>query len=227
MVALLPSCPVPGETLGQERGEPLFTRTAAKLIAVATAALTAVDQAPATVGALFRTARTVTLTGYRAANTVGFVPRRLVLAGGALTAAGVVLASQGSTLFGITGLVAALAGIYLVCFGVWSWLVILAVLVVVPVVATLVTRRVVPMAKDRTRRTSDSGLSAADGERGRAGGRRSRPNPERTLNVTARTVQGHDDLVRQLPRPDGHGAGRGAPGEEPGQRRGVEQPPAR
>jgi patatin-related protein len=269
MVALLPSCPIPDETLGQERGEPLFTRTAAKLIAVATAALTAVDQAPVTVGALFRTARTVTLTGYRAANTVGFVPRRLVLAGTVLVAAGVVLASQGSTLFGITGLVGALAGIYLVCFGVWSWssralealvastvvlgvfalttpvvrehlygtgddteagwvtdtvvpwlrdtwwapLVILAVLVVVPVVATLVTRRVVPRASARKRPASGNGWSAADGERGRGGGRRSRPNPERTLNVTVRTVQ--------------PGGGRGAPGEEPGERRGLEKPPAR
>jgi hypothetical protein len=191
----------------------------------------------------------VTLTGYRAANTVGFVPRRLVLAGTVLVAAGVVLASQGSTLFGITGLVGALAGIYLICFGVWSWssralealvasavvlgvfalttpmvrehlygtgddtragwvtdtvvpwlrdswwapLVILAVLVVVPVVATLVTRRVVPRARKRP--TSGNGVLAADGERGRGGGRRSRPNPERTLTVTVRKLQGHDDQL--------------------------------
>ena len=212
---------------------------------------------------LFRTARTVTLTGYRAANTVGFVPRRLVLAGTVLVAAGVVLASQGSTLFGITGLVGALAGIYLVCFGVWSWssralealvasavvlgvfalttpvvrehlygtgddteagwvtdtvvpwlrdtwwapLVILAVLVVVPVVATL-PGGVVPKARASARRPVPAGQRRIEAW---SGWRPEPPEPERTLNVTVRTVQ--------------PGAGRGAVKNRGAPR--PERPPAR
>jgi hypothetical protein len=118
--ALLQSCPVPRQKLGQERGEPLFTRTVAKATAVATAAATAVQKPPATINTVFRTARTTTLTGYRAANAVGFWPRRLIAAGAGIAALGVLLAAQGSTLLGFTGVALLLAGLYLVAFGVWS-----------------------------------------------------------------------------------------------------------
>ena len=120
IAALLQSCRVPQQKLGQERGEPLFTRTVAKATAVATAAATAVPKPPATINTVFRTARTTTLTGYRAANAVGFWPRRLIAAGAGIAALGVLLASQGSTLLGFTGVALLLAGLYLVAFGVWS-----------------------------------------------------------------------------------------------------------
>ena len=118
--ALLQSCPVPQETLGQERGEPLFTRTVTKATAVATAAATAVEKPPATISVVFRTARTTTLTGYRAADAVGFWPRRIIAAGAIIAALGVFLAAQGSAWFGLTGVVLVLAGLYLIAFGVWS-----------------------------------------------------------------------------------------------------------
>ncbi len=118
--ALLQSCPVPQETLGEERGEPLFTRTVTKATAVATAAATAVKKPPATISVVFRTARTTTLTGYRAADAVGFWPRRIIAAGAIIAALGVFLAAQGSAFFGLTGVVLVLAGLYLLAFGVWS-----------------------------------------------------------------------------------------------------------
>jgi patatin-related protein len=120
IAALLQSCPVPQQTLGHERGEPLFTRTVAKATAVATAAATAVQKPPATINTVFRTARTTTLTGYRAANAVGFWPRRLIAVGAGIAAVGVLLAAQGSTILGFTGVALLLAGLYLVAFGVWS-----------------------------------------------------------------------------------------------------------
>jgi patatin-related protein len=120
IAALLQSCPVPAQKLSQERGEPLFTRTVAKATAVATAAATAVQKPPATINTVFRTARTTTLTGYRAANAVGFWPRRLIAAGAGIAALGVLLAAQGSTILGFTGVALLLAGLYLVAFGVWS-----------------------------------------------------------------------------------------------------------
>jgi patatin-related protein len=120
IAALLPDCPVPGETLAQERGEPMFTRTVAKAAAVATAAATAVEKPPTTIKTVFATARTTTLTGYRAANTVGFWPRRLIVAGLALAVLGGILAAQSSTLIGLTGVALLLAGLYVFSFGVWG-----------------------------------------------------------------------------------------------------------
>ena len=120
LVALLPDCPVSNETLAQERGEPLFTKTVAKAAAVATAAATAFERPPTTIKTVFATARTTTLTGYRAANTVGFWPRRLILAGLALAVLGGILAAQRSTLFGLTGVALLLAGLYVFSFGVWG-----------------------------------------------------------------------------------------------------------
>jgi hypothetical protein len=79
-----------------------------------------VQKPPATINTVFRTARTTTLTGYRAANAVGFWPRRLIAAGAGISALGVLLAAQGSTLLGFTGVALLLAGLYLVAFGVWS-----------------------------------------------------------------------------------------------------------
>ena len=118
--ALLQSCPVPQERLSQERGEPLFTHTVTKATAVTTAAATAVKKAPATINVVFRTARTTTLTGYRAADVVGFWPRRVMAAGAIIAAFGVLLGAQGSAFLGLTGVVLVLAGLYLIAFGVWS-----------------------------------------------------------------------------------------------------------
>ena len=111
---------MPQETLGEERGEPLFTRTVTKATAVATAAATAVKKPPATINVVFRTARTTTLTGYRAADFVGFWPRRIIAAGAIIATLGVLLGAQGSAVLGLTGVVLVLAGLYLIAFGVWS-----------------------------------------------------------------------------------------------------------
>jgi hypothetical protein len=118
--ALLRACPVPQETLGGQRGEPLFTRTVTKATAVATAAATAVEKPPATVDGIFRTARTTTLTGYRAANAVGFWPRRIIVGGAAVVVLGALLAAQSNAILGLSGVALVLAGLYLVALGVWS-----------------------------------------------------------------------------------------------------------
>ncbi|MGV1035507.1 MAG: patatin-like protein [Candidatus Nanopelagicales bacterium] len=112
--------PVPDENLGEERGEPLFTKTAAHAAAVVTAAATSVEGAPATVNTMFTTARTATLTGYRAANTVGFWPRRMLLAGAGLTALGVLFSAIPSPLWTGLGFVALLGGLWLIALGAWG-----------------------------------------------------------------------------------------------------------
>lgn len=120
LVARLRTCPVPGETLTAERGEPLFTKVITKATAVATAAVTAIDKPPASIAAVFSTARTTTLTGYRAVDTLGVWPRRLILAGLGAVAVGILLGMQSSTALGVVGVTLVLTGLYLVAFGAWS-----------------------------------------------------------------------------------------------------------
>lgn len=118
--ALLRSCPVPDETVGGEIGTPLMVRTLAKAAATATGAVGSVQQLPAVVRPAVTVMRTVTIGGYRVANGVKGVPARLILVGLGALILGVALAIQQSTVFGVTGLVLAGGGAYLIAFGAWQ-----------------------------------------------------------------------------------------------------------
>jgi patatin-related protein len=117
---LLSSCPIPDETLKSEFGSPLMVRTISKTAAVTAAALHSVRQLPATVRPASSAVRTVALTGYRITNVVKPIPRRMIIVGLALLVVGAALASQQSTFFGLTGMLIAAIGGYLIIFGAWQ-----------------------------------------------------------------------------------------------------------
>jgi hypothetical protein len=111
---------VPDETLSGEVGTSLFTKTATKAVAVATAAMTNLEHPPVALKPLMTSARTVTLTGYRATGVTGGRARRLIALGCVLLAAGAILAIQHAILLGFTGVDLALTGAYLVVLGTWK-----------------------------------------------------------------------------------------------------------
>jgi hypothetical protein len=117
---LLTDCPVPDEELSREVGDPLFMQTVAKTAAVATAAATSLHEPPAAVKPMLSTARTVTLSGYRAVNMTRGVPRWLILSGLAACVVGVFMAVQHVTWLGIAGTLLILAGAYLLVLGAWG-----------------------------------------------------------------------------------------------------------
>ena len=67
MVAKLNDCPVPREKLGNEIGEPLFTRTVTKAAAVAAAATAETPEIPFVLRPVLATIRGATLLVYRLA----------------------------------------------------------------------------------------------------------------------------------------------------------------
>ncbi|MFG2996991.1 patatin-like protein [Streptomyces sp. NPDC048340] len=135
----LDSCPVPDETLAQERGQPLFTRTVGKALATATAALTGAKEPPASVKPFFSSARTVTMTGYRATGLTSGSSWLLTLLGVIATVAGVVALRGDDAFLGFTAAVLLAVGLLLFCFAAWS----LSRRVVLAFVAMAVTALVV------------------------------------------------------------------------------------
>jgi patatin-related protein len=119
----LADCPVPAETLADEVGEPLFTRTASQAAAVAAAVVTGAKKPPSALRAIFTTSRHVTMAGYRAAVITGGRPRSLIVGGAVVLLLGLVAAIQGPSLLGLTGILLLLFGAYLVALGTWwtSW----------------------------------------------------------------------------------------------------------
>lgn len=109
---LLDTLPVPDQTLAQERAlmTPLFLRTLTQTGAVAIAAATAMNQPPATLRLTFATARSVTRTAYAATNAANGRRPTTVWISLLLIILGVAGMLTNSTLLGVTGLVATLAG---------------------------------------------------------------------------------------------------------------------
>jgi patatin-related protein len=116
----LPRCPVRTETLATQVHTPAFARIAAKAAAVATAAIAAAPQVPGPLRRVLGAARTVTRTGYLAANATGGSGAKTMMAGLVLALIGGVLATQGLIVIGITGTAVALAGLYLIALGAWG-----------------------------------------------------------------------------------------------------------
>jgi patatin-related protein len=119
-VALLQSCPVPGETLRTDKGSPLMVHTLSKAAATLTAAVSSIKSMPGPVKPAVTTAHTIALGGYRAANATKGQPRHLIFTGLVALTLGVAITIQSAQVWGLAGLVLAAIGAYLLTFGVWQ-----------------------------------------------------------------------------------------------------------
>jgi patatin-related protein len=117
---LLKTNPVPSETLLTDKGSPLMSRTITKAAATASAAIGSISGIPSVVKPPLATLRTLTLSGYRVASTTKGLASRSIIVGAVLLILGVAAAIQSVTAFGITGLVMAGVGAYLVVLGTWQ-----------------------------------------------------------------------------------------------------------
>jgi patatin-related protein len=112
LVALLDACPVPTETLANEAGEPLFTRTVTKAVAVAAAATSEAEEMPAPLKPTFAAVRRVTFLGYQVAKVNRGSRRRIMLTGLLLVAIGLALMIYASGALGAAGIAVTAAGVY-------------------------------------------------------------------------------------------------------------------
>jgi patatin-related protein len=119
--ALLAHCPIPDETLTEERDRatPLFLRTATRSAAVATSALTAFQKPPASLAPVFTIARTITRTAWVATDRTHGNRRLSLLAGVLLMVLGIAALVSHSLLLGIPGLAALGAGMLVVAIATW------------------------------------------------------------------------------------------------------------
>src|SRR5271166_2047770 len=119
--ALLNEDPVAGETFASDKGSPLMAQTITKATATASAAAGSVRQLPGVLKPPVVTLRTLALGGYRMASLTKGIATWSIAAGAALLVLGTAAAIQSTTLFGVTGLIMAGTGAYLVVLGTWQF----------------------------------------------------------------------------------------------------------
>jgi patatin-related protein len=122
VAALLPSCPVPAETIAEEARAvtPLFLRTVAQAGAVAVGVVTSVKKpAPVALRAAFQTIRAISLTAYTAIDQTHGVRRKVILAGLGLMVAGVLAMLTHTIWLGLPGLVIFGAGAVMALIATW------------------------------------------------------------------------------------------------------------
>jgi patatin-related protein len=119
LIEKLRVCPVPDETLAGESGEPLFTRTVTKAIAVAAAATTEAPELPAVVKPALGTVRKMTLLAYRLAAATRGNARSLALGGAFFLVVGILLLATSQVILGLTGVAVLGAGVYLLLLVSW------------------------------------------------------------------------------------------------------------
>lgn len=119
--ALLNEDPVAAETFVSDKGSPLMAHTVAKAAATASGAAGSVRQLPSVVKPPVATLRTLTLGGYRVVSWTKGVARSIIIAGAVLLVLGTAAAIQSVTVFGVTGLIMAATGSYLVVLGTWQF----------------------------------------------------------------------------------------------------------
>jgi hypothetical protein len=112
--------PVAGETFASDKGSPLMAQTITKAAATASAAVGSVRQLPGALKPPVVTLRTLALGGYRVASLTKGIARWSIIAGAVLLVLGVAAAIQSATAFGVTGLILAGIGSYLVVLGTWQ-----------------------------------------------------------------------------------------------------------
>ena len=118
--ALLNEDPVAGETFATDKGSPLMARTIAKAAATASGAAGSVQQLPGVLKPPLTTLRTLTLGGYHVVSLTRGIARSIIIGGAVLLVLGVAAAIQSAPLFGVTGLIMAGTGGYLIALGTWQ-----------------------------------------------------------------------------------------------------------
>ncbi len=158
VAGLLRSCPVPQETLADNRGTPLMVRTVAKVAATTAACAGSIKQLPGGIRPALTSLHTVTLAGYRVTNGVGGKLRAMILVGFVALALGIALAIQQTDLFGIAGMGLAAAGLYLIVIAAWQS----SKLLFNAVVSVTLTAAVASLALPTVRRGLFGGTSKTD-----------------------------------------------------------------
>ncbi|SON60571.1 putative membrane protein [Mycobacterium simulans] len=118
--ALLNENPVASETFLTDKGSPLMAHTVAKAAATASGAAGSVRQLPSVIKPPVVTLRTLTLGGYRVVSLTKGIARSTIVAGAVLLVLGVAAAIQSVTVLGVTGLIMAGTGSYLIVLGTWQ-----------------------------------------------------------------------------------------------------------
>jgi hypothetical protein len=119
--ALLDEDPIADETFGSDKNSPLMARTVSKAAAGAAGAAGSIRQLPGVAKAPVSTLRTLTLGGYRVVTLTRGVARLSIIAGAVMLVIGVAAAVQSATIFGVTGLILASIGGYLIALGTWQF----------------------------------------------------------------------------------------------------------
>jgi patatin-related protein len=119
--ALLNEDPVASETFASDKGSPLMAQTITKAAATASAAAGSVRQLPGVLKPPVITLRTLALGGYRVVSLSKGIAKWSIIAGAALLVLGVGAAVQSATWFGVTGLIMAGTGGYLIALGTWQF----------------------------------------------------------------------------------------------------------
>jgi len=119
--ALLNDNPVARETLASDKGSPLMAHTLTKAAATASAAAGSIRQLPGVLKPPVMTLRTLALGGYRVVALTSGIATWSIMVGAALLVLGAAAAVQSSTWFGVTGLILAGTGAYLVVLGTWQF----------------------------------------------------------------------------------------------------------
>jgi patatin-related protein len=119
--ALLNEDPVARETFVSDKGSPLMALTIAKAAATASGAAGSVRQLPGVIKPPLSTLRTLTLGGYQVVSLTRGIARSIIMVGTALLVLGAAAAIQSATLFGVTGLIIAGIGGYLIVLGTWQF----------------------------------------------------------------------------------------------------------
>lgn len=118
--ALLNEDPVASETFASDKGSPLMARTIAKAAATISGAAGSVRQLPDVLKPALTTLRTLTVGGYHVVSLTKGIARSIIIAGAVLLVLGAAAAIQTAPLIGVTGLIMAGAGGYLIALGTWQ-----------------------------------------------------------------------------------------------------------
>ena len=118
--ALLNEETVARETFLSDKGSPLMAHTIAKAAATASGAAGSIRQLPGVIKPPLTTLRTLTLGGYKVVSLTKGLARSIIIAGAVLLVLGIAAAIQSETLFGVTGLIMAGVGGYLIVLGTWQ-----------------------------------------------------------------------------------------------------------
>jgi hypothetical protein len=117
--ALLNDDPVASETFATDKVSPLMAQTVSKAAATASGTVASVRM-PGAIKPVLMTLRTLTLGAYRVVSWTKGVAKSIIMFGAALLVLGVAAAIQSATMFGVTGLIVAATGGYLVVLGTWQ-----------------------------------------------------------------------------------------------------------